>query len=119
MTEHNVEVLTARLVDLDAQIEELQAQREDTVAALTDAVEVGGRLAIGDTTYYRVQQNKPFDVKKARKVLPPEIVALCVTVETVEQEVVDKDRLRALAEGLGLLDQCVNPSKVFVNKVDK
>ena len=109
MTEHNVEVLTARLVDLDAQIEELKSQREDTVAALTDAVEVGGRLAIGEQTYYRVAQRKPFDVDKAREILPAALIEQA-TMPTLDVKV-----LKSLMPP-ALVRACTTDGAVYVIK---
>ena len=112
MTEHNVEVLTARLVDLDAQIEELKSQREDTVAALTDAVEVGGRLSVGDQIFYRVAQRKTFDIDKAREILPAALI---------EQATVPTLDVKALKELMPptLVRACMTDGAVYVTKAAK
>lgn len=114
---HDPVVLARRRLALLAQRDEIDAALKAVDAALIDAVEVGGAIDIDGQPAFRVQQNRPFDLPTAQKVLPAELVALATTTQTVE--VVDKDRLKALAEGMGLLDACVKPGRPFVAKAGR
>lgn len=113
----DIEVLARKRLSLIAQREEIDTALKAVDAALIDAIEVGGAITIDDEPVFRVQQNKPFDVDTARKVLPAELVALATVTETVE--VIDKARLKSLADGLGLLDACVKPGRPFVAKAGR
>lgn len=112
MTDHNYETLTARLVDLDAQIEELQAQRKATAQAIIDGIEVGGAASINGQTYYRVQQKRTFDVDKAKEIVPAELIA------AASFPTLDVKTLKSLMPP-ALVDVCMTPGAIFVAKASK
>lgn len=112
-----VEELAKELLHLRAQEGDLKAEIARVQAALVDAVEVGGRIDINGETVFRVSQRAPFDLDTAVSVLPADIVAACT--ETVTEQRVDGRRLEALAEGLGLREQCVKPGRPFVAGVTR
>ena len=117
MTEHTLETLARQRMALKAQAEDIAARIAQIDALIVDAVEVGGRIDIDGQPAFRVQQRAPFDVDRACQVLPAEVVAACT--ETVTEQRVDRRRLEALAEGLGLRGQCVKPGRPFVAEVTR
>lgn len=96
-----------------AEKEAIEDKIKDIDAQIIDAVEAGGIVEIDGQPVYRVQQNRPFNVDLARKVLPAEMIAACTV--TVEQ--IDKERLDALATGMGLREQCLKPGAPHVRPV--
>lgn len=110
----DIAVLAAQRAALLADIEDAKHEIAKIDAQLLDAIEVGGAVCINDEPVYRIQQKKPFDVEKASKVLPAELVAACT--ETVTTEVVNKERLEAMATAMGLRSQCLKPGNPYVAK---
>ena len=58
-------------------------------------------------------QKKDFRLDLAEKILPAEVI----TAATVTVEQVDKAKVKAYAEALGLLDGCLRVSEPFVTAV--
>lgn len=109
----SIEDLARERLSLLAQIEELEHRRKEIDAHLVDAIEVGGHIDLDGEPVFRVQQKRDFRVDLAEKVLPAEVIAAATT--TVEQ--VDRARLKAYAEAMGVIDDCLKVSTPFVSAV--
>jgi hypothetical protein len=109
----NVEQAAKELLRLQAELEALEARIKEQKAILIDAVEVGGTVEIDGAPMFRVQQKKDFRLDLAEQVLPAEVI----TAATVTVEQVDKAKVKAYAEALGLLDGCLKVSEPFVAAV--
>jgi len=109
----NIEQAARDLLRLQAELEDLEARIKEKKAILIDAVEVGGTVEIDGAPMFRVQQKRDFRVDLAEKVLPAEVI----TAATVTVEQVDKSKVKAYAEALGLLDSCLKVSEPFVTAV--
>lgn len=109
----SIEDLARERLAVEAQIEELEHRKKSIDAQLVDAVEVGGHVDLDGAPVFRVQQKRDFRVDLAEKVLPAAVVA----ASTVTVEQVDRARLKAYAEAMGVLEQCVKVSVPFVAAV--
>ena len=109
----NVEQAARELLRLQAELEALEARIKEQKAILIDAVEVGGTVEIDGAPMFRVTQKKDFRLDLAEKVLPAEVI----TAATVTVEQVDKSKVKAYAEALGLLGECQKVSEPFVTAV--
>ena len=109
----SIEDLARERLSLLAQIEALEDRKKEIDAQLVDAVEVGGTVEIDGAPMFRVQQKKDFRLDLAEKILPAEVI----TAATVTVEQVDKSKVKAYAEALGLLDGCLKVSEPFVTAV--
>ena len=109
----SIEDLARERLSLLAQIEALEDRKKEIDAQLVDAVEVGGTVEIDGAPMFRVQQKKDFRLDLAEKILPAEVI----TAATVTVEQVDKSKVKAYAEALGLLDGCLKVSEPFVAAV--
>ena len=109
----SIEDLARERLSLLAQIEALEDRKKEIDAQLVDAVEVGGTVEIDGAPMFRVTQKKDFRLDLAEKILP----AAVVTAATVTVEQVDKAKLKAYAEAMGLLPDCQKVSEPFVAAV--
>ena len=109
----NVEQAAKELLRLQAELEALEARIKEQKAILIDAVEVGGTVEIDGAPMFRVTQKKDFRLDLAEKILPAEVI----TAATVTVEQVDKAKVKAYAEALGLLEACQKVSEPFVAAV--
>lgn len=109
----SIDDLARRRMALLEQREAIEAEIKSVDAQLIDAIEVGGHIDLDGAAVFRVQQKRDFRVDLAEKVLPAEVIAAATT--TVEQ--VDRARLKAYAEAMGVIDDCLKVSTPFVSAV--
>lgn len=109
MNATNIEVLARRRLALVEQREAIDAQLADVDAAITDAIEIGGRIDIDGETVFRVQQRRTFSVDLAKEHVPEELLT-AATVETVDAKLLQTMLPPALR------DVCMKPGKVSVVK---
>lgn len=85
MTDHHLDGehadLARRLIYLQAQQTELDAQINELKAKLRSTVPIGGRAIVDGHALFAVGPNRRFDTKAAQAALPPELVALCMVTE--------------------------------------